>query len=87
MDKVHNNKMNVASDSLKLSVTQILSLAISMISIMLLSRFRTVEEYGTYSQMLMISSIAITFFSAGFSNCINYFLANEVDIKKKRGVY
>ena len=62
MDKVHNNKMNVASDSLKLSVTQILSLAISMINIMLLSRFRTVEEYGTYSQTLMISSIAITFF-------------------------
>ena len=73
----NNNKKGVATDSLKLSIAQIVSLAISMINIMLLSRFRSVEEYGTYSQMLMVSAIIVTFFASGFAQCINYFLANE----------
>lgn len=76
---MNNNKKNVATDSIKLSIAQIFSLVISMINIMLLSRFRTVTEYGTYSQMLMISALVVTFFASGFSQCINYFLANEKD--------
>ena len=74
-----NKNKNVATDSLKLSIAQIFSLIISMINIMLLSRFRTVTEYGTYSQMLMVSALVVTFFASGFSQCINYFLANEKD--------
>ena len=72
-----NIKKGVATDSLKLSIAQILSLGISMINIMLLSRFRSIEEYGTYSQMVMVSAIIVTFFASGFAQCINYFLANE----------
>ena len=76
MENRENNK-GVATDSLKLSIAQILSLGISMINVMLLSRFRSVEEYGTYSQMIMVSAIIVTFFASGFAQCINYFLANE----------
>lgn len=77
------NKKNVATDSMKLSIAQIFSLIINMINIMLLSRYRSVEEYGTYSQMLMVSSIAVTFLASGFSQCINYFLANEENLGKR----
>lgn len=76
-------KKNVASDSLKLSIAQLLSLTFSLICVMLLSRYRTVEEYGTYSQMITICAIVATFFSSGFSQCINYFLANEENCATK----
>ena len=78
-----NTKKGVATDSLKLSIAQIISLGISMINVMLLSRFRSVEEYGTYSQMLMVSAIIVTFFASGFAQCINYFLANENNNKSR----
>lgn len=73
----NNRKKGIAADSLKLSIAQTVSLLINMIIVMLLSRFRSVEEYGTYSQMLMVSSIVVTFFASGFAQCINYFLAGE----------
>ena len=76
-------KKGVATDSLKLSIAQIISLAVSMLNVMLLSRFRTVEEYGTYSQMIMVSAIIYTFFSSGFSQCINYFIASEKSDAKR----
>ena len=76
-------RKSVAKDSLKLALAQLVTFGINMGNIMLLSRFRTVEEYGTYSQMIMVSIIIITFFSSGFSLCINYFLANESDPTNK----
>ena len=77
VDNIQNPQgKKIATDSSKLSIAQFTSLGISMVNIMLLSRFRTLEEYGTYSQLLMVSAIVVTFFSSGFSQCINYFLAN-----------
>lgn len=78
-------KNNIGKDSLVLTLSQLIVLAMNMVNIMLLSRFRTLEEYGTYSQILMVCTIAITFFSAGFSQCINYFLGkSESEEEKKR---
>lgn len=79
----NNHKKGIAADSLKLTIAQTISLLINMINVMLLSRFRSVEEYGTYSQMLMVSAIIVTFFASGFAQCINYFLANESNTIKK----
>lgn len=67
-------KNNIAKDSFILTFTQFMTLAVNMINAMLLSRFRTLGEYGTYSQVMSVCTIIITFFSAGFSQCINYFL-------------
>ncbi len=44
-----------------------------MISAMLLSRFRTIEEYGTYSEILLTVSLATTIFCMGLPNTITYF--------------
>ncbi len=42
---------------------------------MLLSRFRTLDEYGTYSQLLLVGNVVTTLLILGLPNSINYFLA------------
>jgi len=68
-------KQSIASDAAKLTFAKIFTLLISMITAMLLSRFRTLEEYGTYSQLLLVVNLAITVFMLGIPNSINFFLA------------
>ncbi|MEH7255249.1 oligosaccharide flippase family protein, partial [Neobacillus niacini] len=51
-----------------------MNLGLSMVTAMLISRFRTLEEYGTYSQLIMVGTIASTIFMMGLSGSINYFL-------------
>lgn len=72
-----SSKKNIGKDSLLLTVTQLITLGVNMVNAMLLSRFRTLGEYGTYSQIMMVCTVIITFFSAGFSQCINYFLGKS----------
>lgn len=75
---------NIGKDSLILTISQFVALGINMLNVMLLSRFRTLEEYGTYSQIIMICTVTITFFSAGFSQCINYFFGKCESEKEKQ---
>lgn len=52
---------------------------------MLLARFRTLEEYGTYSQIIMITDLVSTILMLGLPNSINYFLAKaRTDEEKQR---
>ena len=79
------NKSSIGSDAVKLTVSKIISLGISTITAMLLSRFRTLEEYGTYSQMLLVVNLFTSIFMLGLPNSINYFLARaEAREEKKR---
>lgn len=62
-------------------------MAVSLISIvtsMLLARFRTLEEYGTYSQTIMVIDLVSTIFLLGLPNSINYFLAKAEDDDGRR---
>ncbi len=74
MGDLHSSKNNIAKDSFILTFTQFVTLGVNMVNAMLLSRFRTLGEYGTYNQVMTVCTVIITFFSAGFSQCINYFL-------------
>lgn len=78
-----SSKNNIGRDSLILSITQFMTLGVNMVNAMLLSRFRTLGEYGTYSQVMMVCTIIITFFTAGFSQCINYFLGKSQTEEEK----
>ncbi|MBO4562350.1 MAG: glycosyltransferase [Clostridia bacterium] len=71
------------TDSVKMTIAQVLTLGVNMVNVMLLSRFRTVEEYGTYSQMIMVSAIIIIFFASGFSQCVHFFLSNEKEERRR----
>ena len=66
---------SLAGDALRLTISKILTLCITMITTMLLARFRTLEEYGTYSQLQLMISLFTSLFMLGLPNSINYFLA------------
>ncbi|MGB4310654.1 MAG: oligosaccharide flippase family protein [Bacilli bacterium] len=77
-------KQSIAYDAVKLSTAKIITLLISMISAMLLSRFRTLEEYGTYSQLLLVINLVTTIFMVGLPNSINFFLARAESDKERQ---
>lgn len=77
-------KNAVGRDAVKLTATKMITLAITMVNAMLLSRFRTLEEYGTYSQILMVINLAISLFTLGLPNSINYFVARTEDVGERR---
>ena len=57
-----------------LMIAKILTTLIALVSSMLLSRFRTVEEYGTFSELLITISLTTSLFTLGLPNSSSYFL-------------
>lgn len=76
-------KNSIGKDAVKLTTAKMIGLMISMISAILLSHFTTLEEYGTYSQIIMVVSLAVSIFTLGLTNSINYFLASADTDKEK----
>lgn len=68
-------KSSIGGAAVKLTVSKMIVLLISMVTAMLLSRFRTVEEYGTYSQLMTVINLVTTIIMMGLPNSLNYFLA------------
>lgn len=75
---------SLAGDATKLTIMKVMTTALTMLSTMLLSRFRTLEEYGTYSQLQLVITVVVTILMAGLPNSINYFVAKASDIKEQR---
>ncbi len=75
---------SLGKDALLLTVAKVATLVITMVSGMLLSRFRTLEEYGTYSQINMVITLAISLFTLGLPNSINYFIARTDNVEERR---
>ena len=73
MDKQMSSR--VGSDTIKLTASKIATTIISLVSSMLLSRFRTLTEYGTYSQLLMAINLVCSALMLGLPNSLNYFAA------------
>ena len=74
----------LGKDALKLTIAQIITMALSMLSVMLLSRFRSLEEYGTYSQLMLVTSLLLSIGMMGIPNCLNYFLARSETYEDRR---
>ncbi len=80
-----NRKTSLGGEAVRLTASKVITLAISMCTTMLLSRFRTLEEYGTYSQILLVVNLASTLLMLGLPNSINYFLARaETDSEQRK---
>ncbi|HHX31533.1 MAG TPA: polysaccharide biosynthesis protein [Bacteroidales bacterium] len=78
-------KVSLGSDAMKLTTSKVITMGISMVSAMLLSRFRSLEEYGTYSQILMVVNLMTSLIMLGLPNSINYFLARaETDKEREK---
>ncbi len=70
----HKLNSNLSVQAFLLTASKILTLLISLITGMLLSRFRSLEEYGTYAELMTVITLAVSIFVLGLPNCINYFL-------------
>ncbi|WP_133965214.1 oligosaccharide flippase family protein [Eubacterium limosum] len=78
------SSIGIGKDAVNLTISKILTMLIAMLSAMLLSRYRTLEEYGTYSQLLMVIQLAISIFTLGLPNSINFFLAKAESLEEKK---
>lgn len=77
---------STSSNAALLTVSKIVTLIINMIVTMLLSRYRTLTEYGTFSQINIVSSLATSLFAMGLPTCINYFL-NKTDNQQEKKLF
>lgn len=75
---------NVGKEIVMLSFSKIVTMVIAMLSAMLLSRFRSLEEYGTYSQLLMVINLTTSLIMLGLPNSINYFLVRAKSLEEKQ---
>ena len=57
-----------------LAFSNITTLVISMLCSMLIARYRTLEDNGTYTQILLIINTVMTFAVLGIPNSITYFI-------------
>lgn len=66
---------NIGKNVTQLTITKFINLTIGIVNAMILSRFRTLEEFGTYSQLNMVIALFTTVIMMGLPNSINYFIA------------
>ncbi len=67
-----------------LTVSKVITMLLSMVTAMILSRSLSRSEYGTYSELLTITSLFVSIFSVGLPSSLNYFLPQCNDTKEKR---
>lgn len=77
--KMRFDTMKVGEEAAWLTVTKVITMLINMVITMFLSRFRTLTEYGTYSQIYLIATIATSIFVLGLPASLNYFLNRTED--------
>ncbi len=77
-------KASVGGDMLYLTASRIVVAMIGLVTSMLLARFRTLDEYATYSQIIMVADLVCTLLLLGLPNSINYFLAKTEDPQEKQ---
>lgn len=66
-----------------LVASKIITLLLSMLTAIVLARTLSLEEYGTYSELLTVSSIGVSIFSFGLPNALNYFLPKAANEEEK----
>ncbi|MCM1066937.1 MAG: oligosaccharide flippase family protein [Muribaculaceae bacterium] len=77
-------KTSVGREALFLTGSRFLVSILGLITSMLLARFRTLDEYGTYSQILMVTDLVTSILLLGIPNSINYFLAKADSDEERR---
>lgn len=74
----------IGNDAAVLTFSKVLVMAISLVTNMLLSRFCTVEEYGTFSQLNLVITLSVSFLLFGLPSSTNYFLALSEKAEQRR---
>lgn len=74
----------IGKNAVILTIAKMITILIALVSSMLLSRFRTLEEYGTYSQLLIVINLVTSLFTLGLPNSTNYFLARAENLQERK---
>lgn len=77
-------KRNIFKDFVMLSSSQMLTMIIGIANSMIISRVFSRQYFGTYSQIMLITSMIVVFFSLSIGSSVNYFLAQISDFREKR---
>ena len=59
---------SLGKDTVLLTISKMMTLVITMLTGMMLSRFRSFEEYGTYSQLMLVVTLFTSIFMLGLPN-------------------
>lgn len=81
----NSSQTRVGSNAVKLTAAKFITMGIGLVSSMLLARFRSLTEYGTYSQMMMAVSLVTSLIMLGLPNSINYFLSKAKSDDERSG--
>ncbi len=65
---------NIGSSASLLTISRMLTLSLTILTAAFLSRYLSLAEYGTYSELRVITSLAVSVFALGLPNSINYFI-------------
>lgn len=68
-------KTSLAGDAIYLSVARVITTLLTLIVAMLLSRYLTKTEYGTYSSAYIAINLVVAIFTLGLPHSITYFLS------------
>lgn len=77
-------KSSLGGDALVLTLSNFTVSLLGVVTSMLLSRFRTLTEYGTYSQIIMVTDLVSTILLLGLPGCVNYFVARADTEEEKQ---
>ena len=83
-------KTTFGKDSLILTISKIISGVIQILITMIISKYRSLQEYGTYTQMLLVINLVTSVLMLGLPNSISFFLGrskNKVDRQEFLSVY
>lgn len=72
-------KNQIGSSSILLTLVRFITMGVSIITIMLLSKTFSLAEYGTYSQAILIVSVGTSFSILGLTDAVNYFYNSADD--------
>lgn len=64
-------------DSLLLTFMQIVTYATGMVTTKIISVSLSLDDYGTYSSVLLVISVAVSFTLLGLGDCLNYYYNNK----------
>lgn len=73
-----------ATNSILLTLVQVVTTVLGLVVTKLLSVNFSLQEYGTYSQALLVTTTATSISILGLTNATNYFFNKTIDVKQQK---
>ena len=77
-------EMKIGHSAFTLSISKMVTMLLSIVTSMILSRFLSLDDYGTYSELQTITSLIVSIVALGLPNCLNYYLPTLESSDKKQ---